>query len=73
MHPHTSLRRPDYSEPRPWQKLADAEWDELLPFVLVGEGPGRPLRDARARVDGVFWAAASGRPWHSLPSASRRR
>ena len=72
MHPHPPCRRRDYSEPRPWQPLSDAEWDELPPFVLVQNGPGRPLRDARARMDAIFWTAASGQPWHTLPSGFGR-
>ncbi len=59
--------RRHYTEPRRWQPLTDAEWDALLPFVLVREGPGRPLRDARARMDAVFWVAASGSAWATLP------
>ena len=58
MHTHPPRRR-DYSETRRWQPLSDAEWDALLPFVLVQNGPGRPLREARTRMDAVFWIAAS--------------
>jgi transposase len=53
--------------PRRWQPLSDAEWDALLPFVLVRNGPGRPLRDARRRMDAVFWLAASGSAWRTVP------
>jgi transposase len=53
--------------PRRWQPLADAEWDALLPFVLVRNRPGRPLRDARKRMDAVFWTAASGSAWRAVP------
>lgn len=66
MHPHPP-RRPRYTEPRRWQPLADAEWDALLPFVLVRTGPGRPLRDARRRMDAIFWVAASGSAWRTVP------
>jgi transposase len=38
-----------------------------LPFVLVQDRPGRPLRDARARMDAIFWTVASGSAWHALP------
>ncbi len=64
MHPH---RRHAYTPPRRWQPLTDAEWDALLPFVLVRARPGRPLKDARARMDAVFWIAAAGCPWRGLP------
>ena len=60
-------RRRDYTAPRRWQPLADAEWDAVLPFVLVRDRPGRPLRDARRRMDAVFWVAASGSAWATVP------
>ncbi len=61
MHPHPARhRRRAYTEPRRWQPLSDAEWDALLPHVLVQDRPGRPLKDARARMGAVFWVAASG-------------
>ena len=53
------LRRCAHATPaRRWQPLADAEWDALLPFALVRTGPGRPLRDARRRMD-VYGATPS--------------
>lgn len=64
MHPH---RRPRYTRPRRWQPLTEAEWDALLPFVLVQNGPGRPLKDARRRMDAIFWVAAADCPWRELP------
>ena len=69
MHPHPPQRHRDYTEPRRWQPLSDTEWDELLPLVLVQNRPGRPLRDARKRMDAIFWIAASGSAWHTLPIA----
>ncbi len=62
--PHPRRR---YTPVRRWQPLSDAEWDTLLPFVVVQDRPGRPLRDARARMDAVFWVAASGSAWRTLP------
>ena len=59
--------RRQYTPPRRRQPLTDVEWDALLPFVLVQNGPGRPLRDARARMDAIFWVAAAGCPWRELP------
>jgi transposase len=56
-----------YTPPRRWQPLSDAEWSALLPFVIVQDRPGRPLRDARARMDGIFWVAAAGCAWKDLP------
>jgi len=57
-----------YAPVRRWQPLTDAEWDALLPFAVVQNGPGRPLRDARARMDAVFWVASSGSPWRTVPA-----
>ena len=64
---NTPHRRYNYTLVRRWQPLADAEWDALLPFVLVQNGPGRPLRDARRRMDAIFWIATSGSAWHTVP------
>ena len=63
-----------YSPQRPWQPLSDDEWAVLSPFVHRHAGAGRPVRDPRARLDAIFWLAASteapGRslaPWRVLP------
>ena len=64
---HSHRRRNYYTPPRRWQPLTEAEWDALLPHVLVQNGPGRPLKDARRRMDAIFWAAAAGCPWRELP------
>ena len=64
---HLDPRRVRFTPARRWQPLTDAEWDALLPFVLVREGPGRPLKDARKRMDAVFWTAAAGAPWRTVP------
>ena len=66
MHPPPP-RRPRWTPARRWQPLADAEWDALLPFVLVRDRPGRPLRGARARMDAIFWTAAAACPWRGVP------
>src|SRR3712207_5323725 len=62
-----STMRRRYTPVRRWQPLTDAEWDALLPFVLVQDRPGRPLRDARARMDAILRVAASGSAWHTVP------
>ena len=66
MHPPPRRHR-GYTPVRRWQPLTDAEWGALLPFVLVQNRPGRPLKDARRRMDAVFWIAAAGSPWRELP------
>lgn len=67
MRPHPP-RRSRYTPVRRWQPLTDAEWDALLPFVLVQNRPGRPLRDARRRMDAILWAATAASPWRDLPA-----
>ena len=64
---HTLRPHRRYTPVRRWQPLSDAEWDALLPFVLVQDRPGRPLKDARRRMDAIFWTAAAGSAWHALP------
>src|SRR4051794_12808141 len=58
-----------YTPKRAWAPLTDAEWDEILPHLkVVAMGEGRPLQDARQRIDGMFRVAVSGQPWHTLPA-----
>ena len=48
--------------------ISDAEWTFLQPFVTENpRRPGRPPRDHRLVLDGIFWVACSGAPWRSLP------
>ncbi|MDO9711134.1 transposase [Paracraurococcus lichenis] len=57
-----------YTPKRPWAPMTDAEWAAILPHLrTVVMGQGRPLADARHRIDGMFRIAASGQPWHTLP------
>ena len=67
MHPLPPRRR-FHTPVRRWQPLTDSEWDVLLPYVLVQNRPGRPLRDARLRMDAIFWTAAAACPWRELPA-----
>jgi transposase len=66
--------------PHPWAPMTDAEWEWLRPHLpgTAAGGPGRPLADARARMDAIFRAvtlkrpAAEGggrAPWRRLPEA----
>lgn len=73
-HPYSRL-----TPPRPWRPLDDAEWAALRPFLErhrcgLGEGAGRPMQDARGRLDAIFRAVTlkkdGGRaPWRLLPEA----
>ena len=51
---------------RDWEPLSDDEWAVLSPFVFRHNGPGRPVRDPRGRLDAIFWLAARRQP-HLLP------
>jgi hypothetical protein len=69
--------------PHPWAPMTDAERGWLrprLPGTAAG-GPGRPMADARARLDAVFRAVTLKRPaaegggraaWNALPEAFGR-
>ena len=50
-------------------RLSDAEWAFFEPF-LVETGPkrGRPPKDHRRVLDGIFWIARTGAPWRDLPA-----
>ncbi len=55
-----------YTPTRPWTPMTDPEWDALRPHILW-LGAGRPVKNLRARVDGMFWAATHRRRWADLP------
>lgn len=64
---------PHHTDPRRWQPLTDQEWAAIQPYILqhsiAWTGAGRPIKDLRARVNGIFWIAASGSAWKTLPKA----
>ena len=50
--------------------LTDAQWAILNPLFQPKrrpDGRGRPWKDARAVLNGVFWILRTGAPWHDLP------
>jgi transposase len=50
--------------------LTDAQWAILKPLFQPKrrpDGRGRPWKDARAVLNGVFWILRTGAPWHDLP------
>lgn len=57
-----------YTPRRPWQRMSDAEWLALMPYILRRSGPGRPIRELRQRMDGIFHLACTPDPWRSLPA-----
>jgi transposase len=49
-------------------ELSDEDWgliEDLFP--ANGEGPGRPWREHRAMINGIFWILRTGAPWRDLP------
>ena len=47
--------------------MSDEEWAFFAPFVIeTGPKRGRPPRDHRLALDGVFWIARTGSPWRDL-------
>ena len=48
--------------------MEDAEWAFLEPFLkgIRGRG-GRPGRNHRLVLDGIFWIARTGAQWRDLP------
>ena len=64
--------------PHPWAPMTDAEWAFLRPLLpgTANGGAGRPMADARARLDAIFRAVTLKRPpsegggrapWKALP------
>ncbi len=50
--------------------MEDAEWAFFEPFIVAIRGRGgRPARDHRRVLDGIFWIARTGAPWRDLPEA----
>lgn len=48
--------------------MTDQEWGIFAPF-LASPSPlgGRPPKDHRKVLDGVFWISRTGAPWRDLP------
>jgi transposase len=48
--------------------LTDEQWERIAP--LIPRSPartGRPPKDRRLMLDGIFWVLATGAPWRDLP------
>ncbi len=47
--------------------MSDVEWGFFEPFLITTGGKrGRPPRDHRLVLDGVFWLARTGAQWRDL-------
>ncbi len=48
--------------------MSDAEWDIFKPFLVPSvPSKGRPAKDHRRTLDGVFFVGRTGIPWRDLP------
>ncbi|MEO1494629.1 MAG: IS5 family transposase [Pseudomonadota bacterium] len=48
--------------------MSDDEWEFFGPFLIeTGPKRGRPPRDHRLVLDGIFWIARTGAQWRDLP------
>lgn len=48
--------------------LTDEQWDLIRPLIpLSSANTGRPAKDPRLMLDGIFWILATGAPWRDLP------
>jgi len=43
-------------------------WFALLPYLLPRSPQGRPIRELRTRMEGIFHVALHNLPWHALPA-----
>ena len=50
-------------------ELTDAEWERLQPYFPERQAgdKGRPKRDPREMLNGIFWILRSGSPWAAFP------
>ena len=47
--------------------LTDDEWNLISDVFPKPAATGRPPRDPRVIVDGIFWILRTGSPWRDLP------
>ncbi len=49
-------------------ELADEQWDLVAPLIPRRKAKtGRPPKDARLMLNGIFWILGTGAPWRDLP------
>jgi len=48
--------------------LTDEQWELVEPLIPASTAKtGRPPKDRRLMLDGIFWVLATGAPWRDLP------
>ena len=50
-------------------RLTDEQWDLISDLFPKPKRTGRPPRDHREVMDGIFWILRAGTPWRDLPKA----
>ena len=49
-------------------ELTDEQWELVLPLIPASIAKtGRPAKDPRLMLDGIFWILGTGAPWRDLP------
>ena len=51
-------------------EVTDEEWERIKPYILeeqTGSSRGRPSKDSRTMLNGIFWILRSGASWRDLP------
>jgi transposase len=49
-------------------ELTDEQWELVKPLLRRKKArTGRPARDPRLMLNGIFWILATGAPWRDLP------
>ena len=49
-------------------ELTDEQWELVSPLIRRRKArTGRPPKDPRLMLDGIFWILGTGAPWRDLP------
>lgn len=49
-------------------ELTDEQWDAVSPLIPRSKArTGRPAKDPRQMLNGIFWILGTGAPWRDLP------
>jgi len=48
-------------------ELSDQQWEAIRPLLPSRNSKGRPARDDRQLLNGMFWVLWAGTPWRDMP------
>lgn len=48
-------------------ELEDRDWEQIKDLVGAQRHTGRPRRNDRELLNGMFWVLRSGAPWRDMP------